>query len=115
MSIRIAAKLLKDITEIEVRATGPSEDGQRADPKTGKLIPVNYLQQLLVKVDGRLLTEAHLGGGLSANNVFLFKARSLRPGATITVEWARTEETRGKDGRPSTAQKTGSETLILGK
>ena len=99
MSATIAAKLVKDVALIKVQMKHASEDGQRMDNKTHKLIPSDFVQQISIMADGRLIASADLGGGLAHNPEFMFKAKALKLGAKISVEWL---DSKGDKGNTET-------------
>ena len=113
MSVTVSAQIRERIAEIKVRAQQVSEDGQRADSKTGKLIPANFLQQLVIKTEERVLVSADLGGGLAHNPYFLFKVKGLKAGAKISVDWLASQEIINPDGRRETKESNGQVTTVL--
>lgn len=114
MSYSISAKLQKDITEIRVVFAHISEDGQRQDPKTGKFIPADFIQKLLIKADDRVLVESSLGGGLAHNPYFLFKARGLKAGTKVSAEWSRSFEVTDAKGKKEVKEDKGTtETRVI--
>jgi sulfur-oxidizing protein SoxZ len=115
MSTTIAARLIKEVTEIRVSIQHASEDGQRQDAKTGRFIPATFVQQLQIKADERLLIDSNLGGGLAHNPQFVFMAKGLKAGAKITVDWTGSAEIINKQGRKEDKPETGhAETILKG-
>ncbi|MBV8467542.1 MAG: thiosulfate oxidation carrier complex protein SoxZ [Burkholderiales bacterium] len=96
MSVVVTAHLKQDITQIRVAIEHISEDGQRIDHKTGKFVPVSFVKQLTIKADDRVLADANLGGALAHNPTLTFKARNLKAGMRVVVEWSDTDDKSGK-------------------
>lgn len=115
MSIAISAKLLKDVTEIKVTLQHVFEDGQRQDAKTGHYIPADFIQQLIIKADDRVLVESNLGGALSHNPYFVFKARGLKAGSKLSAEWKTNREVTDAKGKKSVKEEKGeASTTVIG-
>lgn len=87
MSLTISTKRLKDSVEIRISMQHPSEDGQRLDKKTGKPVPADFMQRIVVKIDGRQLVETFLGGDMSTNPELVFKSKGVPVGALISADW----------------------------
>jgi len=115
MNLTVNAKLVEKITEIRIATQQISEDGQRLDPKTNRTVPPQFLQQLVVKNEEKVLASANLGGGLSHNPGFVFKVKGLKAGAPISVEWVRSQEVLNKDGKRENKEEKGKvETKVMG-
>jgi sulfur-oxidizing protein SoxZ len=96
MSIVVTAQLKQDITHIRVAIDHISEDGQRIDHKTGKFVPASFVKQLTLKADDRVLVDANLGGALAHHPMLTFKAKKLKAGMRIVVEWLDSDDKSGK-------------------
>lgn len=115
MNLSLSAKLVKEVTEIRLAFTHPSEDGQRQDPKTGRFIPYNFVKQFQIKADDRPLFASDLGGGLANNPQFLFKAKGLKPGTRISVDWVTSTEVVNDKGRKEEKEEKGrAEAVVQG-
>jgi hypothetical protein len=78
-------------------------------------VPANFVQQLQIKADERLLFDCNLGGGLAHNPQFLFKAKGLKPGAKITADWLASSQVINEKGRKEEKPETGhAETILKG-
>ncbi|MBV8658159.1 MAG: thiosulfate oxidation carrier complex protein SoxZ [Burkholderiales bacterium] len=96
MSVTITTRRLKDSVEIRISVQHVSEDGQRLDKKSGKAIEANFMQQVAVKIDNRLIADAFLGGDMSANPELVFKSKGVPVGALISADWL---DLKGEKGR----------------
>jgi sulfur-oxidizing protein SoxZ len=80
------ATLGQGFTEVRVLMTHPMETGQRKD-SDGKLVPLHFIQNLSVKVNGRPVVEAQISQAVSRNPVFSFRLKGGAKGDKIEVSW----------------------------
>src|SRR5207245_77455 len=73
-------------TSIAVLMNLPMETGQRKDPD-GKLVPLHFIQNVTVKLNGRTVVESQIGQGISRNPVFTFRLKGGAKGDRIEVSW----------------------------
>ncbi|MBV8031111.1 MAG: thiosulfate oxidation carrier complex protein SoxZ [Betaproteobacteria bacterium] len=73
-------------TDIRVLMTHPMETGQRKDAD-GKLVPMHFIQNVTVKVNGKPAVEAQISQGVSRNPVFTFRLKGGARGDNIEVSW----------------------------
>ena len=84
--MKMRATLGQGFTEIRVLMTHPMETGQRKDSE-GKLVPMHFIQNLTVKVNGRPVIEAQTSQAVSRNPVFSFRLKGGAKGDKIEVSW----------------------------
>ena len=84
--MRMRATLGAGNTEVRVLMTHPMETGQRKDPE-GKLVPMHFIQNLTVKVNGKPVIEAQTSQAISRNPVFSFRLKGGAKGDKIEVSW----------------------------
>jgi len=84
--MKMRATLAQGVTEIRVLMTHPMETGQRKDPE-GKLVPMHFIQNLTVKVNGKPVIEAQTSQAVSRNPVFSFRLKGGAKGDKIEVAW----------------------------
>jgi len=84
--MKMRATLAQGVTEIRVLMTHPMETGQRKDPE-GKLVPMHFIQNLTVKVNGKPVIEAQTSQAVSRNPVFSFRLKGGAKGDKIEVSW----------------------------
>lgn len=84
--------------EIKVLVQHPMETGFRRD-MDGRSIPVNVVNRMVCRIDGREVFSAELGSGIAANPYLAFYATAQQSGEVV-VEWS---DDRGERGRESAA------------
>ena len=84
--MKMRATLSGGITEIRVLMTHPMETGQRKDPE-GKLVPLHFIQNLTVKMNGKTVIEGETSQGVARNPVFSFRVKGGAKGDKIEVSW----------------------------
>jgi sulfur-oxidizing protein SoxZ len=73
-------------TDVRVLMTHPMETGLRKDPD-GKLVPMHFIQSVLVKVNGKTVMEGQISQAVSRNPVFSFRLKGGAKGDKIEVSW----------------------------
>ena len=53
----------------------------------GKLVPVHHIQTFTLKQNDRPLISGQLNTSISRNPLFVFKARQIKSGDTLSVHW----------------------------
>jgi sulfur-oxidizing protein SoxZ len=84
--MKMRATLNKGYTDIRVLMTHPMETGQRKGPD-GKLVPMHFIQNVTVKVNGKTRVESQISQGVSRNPVFSFRLKGGAKGDRIQVSW----------------------------
>ena len=84
--MKMRATLAGGVTEIRVLMTHPMETGQRKDPD-GKLVPIHFIQNVTVKVNGKTVIESQTSQAVSRNPVFSFRVKGGAKGDKIEVSW----------------------------
>src|SRR3977135_957147 len=84
--MKIRATLGQGFTDVRVLMTHPMETGQRKD-SDGKLVPLHFIQNLTVKVNGKTGVEAQISQAESRNPVFSFRLKGGAKGDKIEVSW----------------------------
>ena len=84
--IKIRAMIQGEVTDIRVLMQHPMETGQRKDEK-GKTFPTHYIQTFTISHNGQALINGQLNTSVSKNPLFAFKARNIKPGDKLTVNW----------------------------
>lgn len=81
--------------EIKVLMTHPSENGLRKDPKTGQLVPVHFIRNVTVAVNGKTVMTGQWGGGVSKDPYLTFKVKGMKAGDKVTIS---AEDNKGDRG-----------------
>ena len=84
--MKMRASLGQGFTDVRVLMTHPMETGQRKDSE-GKIVPMHFIQNLTVKVNGRPVIEAQTSQAISRNPVFTFRLKGGAKGDKIEVSW----------------------------
>jgi sulfur-oxidizing protein SoxZ len=97
--MKIRATLKGDIAEVRVLMVHPMETGQRKDV-SGNLVPVHFIQEVQVRVNGRLALEGQISQGVSRNPVFSFRLKGVKAGDKLEIAWL---DNRGERSQAETA------------
>ena len=84
--MKIRAGLKGDLVDVRVLMNHPMETGQRKD-SSGNLIPVHFIQEITVKLNGKSVIEAQVSQAVSRNPVFTFRLKGGAKGDKIEVSW----------------------------
>ena len=84
--MKMRATLAGGYTDVRVLMTHAMETGQRKDAD-GKLVPMHFIQNLTVKVNGRAVVEAQTSQAVSRNPVFSFRIKGGAKGDKIEISW----------------------------
>ena len=84
--IKIRAQIQGEITDLRILMQHPMETGQRKDEK-GQTLPMQFIQTFSVLHNGKLLIDGQLNTSVSKNPLFTFKARGIKAGDKISVNW----------------------------
>ena len=74
------------VTEIRVLMAHPMETGQRKGPD-GKLVPMHFIQNVTVSLNGKTVVESQISQAVSRNPVFSFRVRGGNKGDKVEVSW----------------------------
>jgi len=86
-TIKIRSKHFSDHTLVRTLIAHTMETGKRKNKGTGKLTPAHFIQSLSLKHNDKLLSECHMGFGISKNPFFSFKIKAANIGDKITISW----------------------------
>ena len=84
--MKMRATLAAGYTDVRVLMTHPMETGQRKDAD-GKLVPMHFIQNITVKVNGKVAVESQVSQAVSRNPVFTFRLKGGAKGDKIEVSW----------------------------
>ena len=97
--MKMRATLSGGFTDIRVLMTHPMETGQRKD-QDGKLVPMHFIQNITVKVNGKTVVESQTSQAISRNPVFTFRVKGGAKGDRVEVGWL---DNRGESSSTDTA------------
>ena len=84
--MKMRATLGQGYTDVRVLMTHPMETGQRKD-SSGNLIPVHFIQEITVKLNGKSVIEAQVSQAVSRNPVFSFRVKGAKAGDRLEISW----------------------------
>ncbi|MBM3352612.1 MAG: thiosulfate oxidation carrier complex protein SoxZ [Betaproteobacteria bacterium] len=97
--IRIRATLKGDMAEVRVLMGHPMETGQRKD-SDGKLLPLHFIQQVTVRLNGKTVIEGQISQSVSRNPLFSFRFKGARAGDKVEIDWL---DNKGEKNRAEAA------------
>jgi sulfur-oxidizing protein SoxZ len=84
--MKIRAGLKGDIADVRVLMNHPMETGQRKD-SSGNLIPLHFIQEIAVRLNGKTVIEAQVSQAVSRNPVFSFRVKGAKAGDRLEISW----------------------------
>lgn len=84
--MKMRATLAAGYTDIRVLMTHPMETGLRKD-QDGKLVPMHFIQSVIVKVNGKTVVDSQTSQAVSRNPVFSFRLKGGARGDKVEVSW----------------------------
>jgi sulfur-oxidizing protein SoxZ len=97
--MKVRATLHGDTGDIRVLMNHPMETGLRKDG-SGKIVPLHFIQNLEVKVNGRTVVDGQISQAVSRNPVFSFRVKGVKAGDKIEVSWL---DNKGDTNKTETA------------
>ena len=85
--------------DVRVLMSHPMETGQRKGTD-GKIIPLHFIQNLTVKMNGKTVIEGQTSQAVSRNPVFSFRIKGGAKGDKIEVSWL---DNQGESNRTEAA------------
>jgi sulfur-oxidizing protein SoxZ len=78
---------LKDgLAEIRVLMVHPMETGLRKDAN-GNAVPMHFIQEMAVRLNGKILLEGQISQAVSRNPVFSFRIKGAKAGDKLEIAW----------------------------
>ena len=84
--MKIRATLQGDVADVRILMQHPMETGQRKDG-AGKLIPLHFIQEVAVKLNGKPVIEGQISQAVSRNPVFSFRVKGAKAGDKLEISW----------------------------
>jgi sulfur-oxidizing protein SoxZ len=84
--MKIRATLKGDTVEVRVLMVHPMETGQRKDT-SGNVVPVHFIQEMSVRVNGRSMVEGQISQAVARNPVFSFRLKGVKAGDKLEIAW----------------------------
>ena len=84
--MRIRANMQGDVADVRILMRHPMETGQRKDSK-GALIPVHFIQNVVVTHNGRTVLDAQWSQAVSRDPFLGLRVKGAKVGDKIAVTW----------------------------
>ena len=97
--MKIRATLKGDIADVRVLMVHPMETGQRKDAN-GSIVPTHFIQEVTVRVNGKVMLDGQISQAVSRNPVFSFRLKGVKSGDKLEIAWL---DNRGERSQSITA------------
>ena len=97
--MKIRTTLKGAIAELRVLMNHPMETGLRTDA-AGNLVPMHFIQEMTVRVNGKTVIEGQISQAVSRNPVFSFRLKGVKAGDRLEISWL---DNKGERNRTETA------------
>ena len=97
--MKIRATVKGDIADVRVLMVHPMETGQRKDT-SGNIVPLHFIQEVSVRVNGKVVLEGQISQAVSRNPVFSFRLKGVKAGDKLEIAWL---DNRGERSRSDAA------------
>lgn len=84
--MKVRATLKGDVVDVRVLMGHPMETGQRKDG-SGNIVPRHFIQEVVVKVGGKIALEGEISQAVSRNPVFSFRLKGVAKGDKLEISW----------------------------
>jgi sulfur-oxidizing protein SoxZ len=84
--MKIRTTLKGDSAEVRVLMVHPMETGLRKDAG-GNVVPAHFIQEMTLKVNGKVVIEGQISQAVSRNPVFSFRLNGVKPGDRLEIAW----------------------------
>ncbi|MFN2381246.1 MAG: thiosulfate oxidation carrier complex protein SoxZ [Guyparkeria sp.] len=85
-TIRMRISPAGDVLDVKALIRHPMESGNREDKSTGEKIPANYIQKLMVQVNGEEVMDGNLSTAVSKNPYLNIKIPGKK-GDEVTISY----------------------------
>ncbi len=83
--MKMRATMQGDVADVKVLINHDMETGLRKDPKTEKLIPAHFINEVVATWNGKTVLQAQWGYAISKNPFIGFKVKGAKAGDKIAV------------------------------
>ena len=84
--MKVRATLKGDTADVRVLMNHPMETGLRKD-SDGKVVPMHFIQEVTVKLNGKTVIEGQISQAVSRNPVFSFRVKGAKSGDKVEIGW----------------------------
>lgn len=85
--MKIRASMVGDTAEIKCMMNHPMDTGFVKISQTGQIIPAHHITNVTCTVNGKIVVEAQLGGGISTNPYLGLKIKGAGKGDAVGIKW----------------------------
>ncbi|MGM0516478.1 MAG: thiosulfate oxidation carrier complex protein SoxZ [Pseudomonadota bacterium] len=85
-TIRMRISPAGDVLDVKALIRHPMESGNREDKATGEKIPANFIQKLMVEVNGETVMDGNLSEAVSKNPYLNIKIPGAK-GDEVKISW----------------------------
>lgn len=97
-TVRIRAKMEKDVADVKLRITHAMETGLRRNERN-ELVPLHFIQSVVASHNGRAVFDVQWSQAISRNPFLGFRIKGAKPGDKVNVFWT---DNRGGKGSVET-------------
>jgi len=83
--MKMRATMQGDAVDVKVLIQHIMETGLRKDPKTGKMIPAHFINQVSATLNGKMVLDMQWGVGISRNPFVGFRVKGAKVGDKVAV------------------------------
>lgn len=84
---KIRAKLEENKTVVKVLFKHPMETGTRKDKETGKVLPADFIKEVVALHGEEMVFSADWGTGVAKNPYLSFRFEGGKSGEEVTLKW----------------------------
>jgi sulfur-oxidizing protein SoxZ len=84
--MKVRTVLKGDTADVRVLMVHPMETGQRKDTG-GNLVPQHFIQEVTVKLNGKVALEGQISQAVSRNPVVSFRLKGVKAGDKLEIAW----------------------------
>lgn len=94
-AMKVRATLKGDVVDVRVLMSHPMETGQRKDA-SGNVVPRHFIQEVVLKVNGKVVLASEVSQAISRNPVFSFRLKGVAKGDKLEIAWLDNRGTRSQ-------------------
>lgn len=87
-SIRLKTKTSNGVTTVRAIIRHPMETGFRIDSETSELVPVHYINEVIVKHNGNIVMSCDWSRAVSKNPYLSFMFKGANVGDKLELSWS---------------------------
>jgi sulfur-oxidizing protein SoxZ len=84
--MKIRAQVAADVADIKILMNHPMETGRRKEAG-GEIVPLHFIQQVTVTLNGKTVLDAQWGSSVSKNPFLGFRVKGAKVGDELIVTW----------------------------